>query len=113
MIIETYTNTKKDLAIAKARLKELEITKGAIQEQINNQKGIVEFIEKQHKIIEKTIKELNSIELDLFKKIVFESESVSRAVNLIAETYDKDVSTIWRVYSKRVKERVKQLRKNA
>jgi hypothetical protein len=60
--------------------------------------------------MESTLKSLTGMEADLYKEIVINGTRISRAVEKIASDYNKDVSTIWRLYHRNVKEYVNMLK---
>lgn len=100
--IDNYMDTKKEYDIATKRLQYLE-------EQIKVQKQTVNELEKTLNEIEDILKDLTGIEVSLFKEIV-KGTSISKSVEIIAEYYDKDVRTIWRIYNKKIRQRIKKLK---
>jgi hypothetical protein len=100
--IDNYTDTKKEYDIATKRLQYLE-------EQVKLQKQTVSSLEETLKEIEDILKDLTGIEVSLFKEII-KGTSISKSVEIVAEYYDKDVRTIWRIYNKKIKQRIKKLK---
>lgn len=100
--IDNYTDTKKEYEIATKRLHNL-------KEQIEQQEKIVEDLEKTLNEIEDILKDLTGIEVSLFKEII-KGTSISKSVEIIAEYYDKDVRTIWRIYNKKIRNRIKKFK---
>lgn len=100
--IDNYTDTKKEYDIATKRLKYL-------KEQIIIQEKIVKDLEKTLNEIEDILKDFTGIEVSLFKEII-KGTSISKSVEAVAEYYNKDVRTIWRIYNKKIRSRIKKLR---
>ena len=100
--IDNYTDTKKEYEIATKRLHNL-------KEQIEQQEKIVQDLEETLKEIEDILKDLTGIEVSLFKEII-KGTSISKSVEIIAEYYDKDVRTIWRIYNKKIRNRIKKFK---
>ena len=85
------------------------ITGKSLEEEINEQLETVKKMEYYLDIMTKTLGSLNGIEADLYKEIAINGMRISKAVEKIADKYNKDVSTIWRIYHKNIKENVKML----
>lgn len=100
--IDNYTDTKKEYEIATMRLHNL-------KEQIEQQEKIVQDLEKTLNEIEEILKDLTGIEVSLFKEII-KGTSISKSVEIVAEYYDKDVRTIWRIYNKKIRNRIKKFK---
>ena len=151
--IRTYTNTKCELEIAKARLgwlmdrkeelyckyfpitakiKEDVISGGdhrndkmdrylaelydvdigtglSLAEEINQQRAIVDRLNAY--IVEMTdaLSRMIGIEYELYYEIVVNHKRITRAVEYIAEKYDKDTQTIWKYYYPKIKKDVESL----
>ena len=56
-----------------------------------------------------TLSKMAGIEYKLFYEIVYNGTTISKAVELIAEEYEKDVSTIWRNHYNKIKRDVKRI----
>lgn len=84
----------------------------SLEQEINEQLNVVQKLEYYLKRMESTLKSLTGMEADLYKEIVINGTRISRAVEKIASNYDKDVSTIWRLYHRNVKEYVNMLKVN-
>ena len=82
----------------------------SLEQEINEQLNVVQKLEYYLKRMESTLKSLTGIEADLYKEIVINGTRISRAVEKIASEYNKDVSTIWRLYHRGVKEYVNMLK---
>lgn len=100
--IDNYTDTKKEYEIATRRLHNLE-------KQLRQQEEIVKELEETLKEIEDILKDLTGIEVTLFKEII-KGTSITKSVEIVAEYYDKDVRTIWRIYNKKISQRIKKLK---
>lgn len=85
------------------------ITGKSLEEEINDQIETIHKLEYYLKRMENTLKGLTGIEADLYKEIAINGTRISKAVEKIADKYNKDVSTIWRLYHKNIKENVKML----
>ena len=100
--IDNYIDTKKEYEIATKRLHNL-------KEQIEQQEKIVYDLQKTLNEIEFILKDLTGIEVSLFKEII-RGTSISKSVEIIAENYNKDVRTIWRIYNKKIKNKIKKFK---
>ena len=151
--IRTYTNTKCELEIAKARLgwlmdrkEELyckyfpitarykdDIIKGGEQrndkmdrylaelydvdigtgfslvDEINQQRAIVERLNTYIAEMTDALSRMVGIEYELYYEIVVNNKRITRAVEYIAERYDKDTQTIWKYYYPKIKKDVESL----
>ena len=59
--------------------------------------------------IENNLLNLTGIEYKLFSEIVINKMNVSKAIEKIAEQEDKDVSTIWKNYYPKVKDKINEM----
>lgn len=151
--IRTYTNTKCELEIAKARLgwlvdkkEELfckyfpitakikeDIIKGGEQsndkmdrylhelydvdigtgnslvEEINQQRAIVERLNACLTEMTDALGRMTGIEYELYYEIAVNSKRITRAVEYVAEKYDRDTQTIWKYYYPKIKKDVENL----
>lgn len=82
----------------------------SLEQEINDQLNVVQKLEYYLKRMETTLKDLDGMGADLYKEIIINGNKVSKAVEKIAERYNKDVSTIWRLYHREVKEYVNMLK---
>lgn len=82
----------------------------SLEQEINEQLNAVQKLEYYLKRMESTLKSLTGMEADLYKEIVINGTRISKAVEKIASDYNKDVSTIWRLYHRHVKEYVNMLK---
>lgn len=81
----------------------------SLEEEINEQLEVIRKLERYIKIMEDTLKELTGVEAELYNEIVMKNTKISNAVEKIANKYNKDVSTIWRLYNKKLKKDIKML----
>lgn len=107
--LDSYENIKLELNILTERLKiikEYEVKIAKEKEEISilisMQQNIIEQIEKD-------ISNLSGIENKLYKEIVINGTSISKAIEKVAYEEDKDVSTIWKNYYPNVKKRIDKL----
>jgi hypothetical protein len=151
--IRTYTNTKCELEIAKARLgwlmdrkEELyckyfpitarlkdDIIRGGEQrndkmdrylaelydvdigtglslaDEIDQQRAIVERLATFITVMTDALSRMVGIEYELYYEIVVNRKRITRAVEYIAEKYDKDTQTIWKYYYPKIKKDVENL----
>jgi len=90
----------------KQRIRLLEKYQKNINEEINN---LIETIDAQNKIIiqiKKDLSELNGIEYSLYSKIIVGGLNISKAIEKVAEEEGKDISTIWKNYYPKIKNRL-------
>ncbi|HIQ91014.1 MAG TPA: hypothetical protein IAB27_05275 [Candidatus Coprosoma intestinipullorum] len=74
-----------------------------------------EYVDKLNKTLDKmtsNLLELQGIEYELYSQLVVkikshEKNNITRAVEKTAEIYNVDVSTVWRVYNKKIKKIIK------
>lgn len=83
------------------------ITGKSLEDEINEQIKNIDKLRFYLSHMKESINKLKGIEADLYKQIVIEGNGITRAVDYIASKYNKDVSTIWRIYNKNVKMLVK------
>lgn len=74
--------------------------------------NLTEIIEIQKRIItqiKKDLTELKGIEYNLYSKIVVYGINVSRAIEQVSVEEEKDVSTLWKNYYPKIKNRLKKI----
>ena len=59
--------------------------------------------------MEKNLSEMSGIEYDLYYEIVVNGTTISKAIDKIAEKYDKDSQTIWKNHYRKIKKDVKRV----
>lgn len=107
--IYNYNNLKCSVEIAKLRLSLISNqwhNKIAITNIEEEKEELRNYIKKGLKIIkyiEEKTKELNNIELDLFKLITCENINITKAVDTIASKHYLDNGTIWKIYYPKIK----------
>lgn len=107
--IYNYNNLKCSIEIAKLRLSLIsnqwhnKIAITNIEEEKEELRNYIKQGLKIIKYIEEKIKELNNIELDLFKLITCENINITKAVDMIASKYYLDNGTIWKIYYPKIK----------
>nr|DAY06931.1 MAG TPA: hypothetical protein [Caudoviricetes sp.] len=107
--LKNYNDLKLELEMAKERKNIISIYIKKLmyeEEQINN------IIKEQNNTlnkIENNLLNLTGIEYKLFSEIVINKMNVSKAIEKIAEQEDKDVSTIWKNYYPKVKDKINEM----
>ena len=107
--IYNYNNLKCSVEIAKLRLSLIsnqwhnKIAITNIEEEKEELRNYIEKGLKTIKYIEEKTKELNNIELDLFKLITCENINITKAIDVIASKYYLDNATIWKIYYPTIK----------
>lgn len=155
LTIQTYTNTKCELEMAKTRLnllmdrkeklyckyfpitaktKEIMVDGGlhnndktadyvhelhevdigtgkSLAEEIIYQQKNIGKLQKYINDMERTLSKLTGIEYALYYEIVVNGTQISKAVEIVAFTYDKDTQTIWKNHYRKIKKYVKTVQK--
>ena len=153
--IQTYTNTKCELEMAKKRLnllidrqtklysdyfpitpklKEISVDGGernndkmadylhelhcvdigtgkSLAEEISYHQEKIKTLEATLDTMTTTLAGMEGIEYSLYYEIVVNGSNVTRAVELVAERYDKDVQTIWKYHYKKIKRDIRKISK--
>lgn len=84
-------------------------TGNSLAEEINYQQGVVEKLNAYLAEMSDTLSRMVGIEYELYYEIVVKRKGITRAVECIAERYDKDTQTIWKHYYPKIKKDVKKL----
>lgn len=107
--IDNYINTKIELNSLINRLelitqqeKDILVEKDMINKAISRYTKII-------KIMEEDIRNLSGIENKLYKEIVINGTTVSKAIEKISIEENKDVSTLWKNYYPNVKKKIEKL----
>lgn len=103
-----YIDTKNELDIAILRLKTLkekEINLIREKEIINS---YIDKLNEHLKSMENNLKNLTGIANKLYYQIVVNGLNVTKAVDIVARDEDKDVSTIWKNYYPKIKDKIKR-----
>jgi len=82
----------------------------SLEDEINEQLEEVHHLANYLSIMDSSVEKLKGIEADLYNNIVFKGMKITKAVEKVAEEYDKDVTTIWRLYHKTIKKDVQKLK---
>lgn len=101
-MIEIYNNLKLEKKILNSRLENIKKEEVALTK-------IIKDKEVNIKLIANHLKELKGIENELYYQIVVLGKNVTKAVDKVAFSVDKDVSTIWKNYYPKVKKKLKEL----
>lgn len=88
-----------------------EITGKSLSMEIEEQRNEVNILEYYIKLMDNNLANMHGIEYDLYHLITVKGYNVSKAVEVIAERYNKDVSTIWSIYYPKIKKEIKKLNK--
>lgn len=92
-------------------LHEVDIGTGkSLAEEILYQQENVDKIQNNVNDMNNILSKLTGIEYELYYEIVVKGMAVSRAVENIAEKYDKDIRTIWKYQYKNIKKYVKKIK---
>lgn len=70
----------------------------------------IKELENYLSLMEECLNNLSGLEAELYREIVCNNLRISKAVEKVADNNDRDVSTIWRMYHKKVKEHINQLK---
>lgn len=81
----------------------------SLEQEIEDQRNIVQELEYYLKLMDESLKNLSGIEYELYYEIVKNKLPISKAVSKIADRYERDDSTIWRIYHKTIKKDIKML----
>lgn len=91
-------------------LHEVDIGTGkSLAEEITYQQENVDKIQSYVNNMNDILSKLNGIEYELYYEIVVKSTAISKAVDNIAEKYNKDSRTIWKYYYKNIKKYIKKV----
>lgn len=83
----------------------------SLEQEIQDQRNIVQELEYYLRVMDYSLKELTGIEYELYYEIIHNGLRISQAVRKIADKFDKDDSTIWRIYHKSIKADINKLKK--
>lgn len=78
---------------------------GEIEEQQKNIKELENYLN----IMDTALSKMTGIEYSLYYEIVVNGFNITKAVDKVAETYDKDSQTIWKNHYKKIKKDIKKL----
>lgn len=109
--IDNYINTKIELDSLQERLQILTQYEKNILTEIELIKKTISQYNKVIKKMEEDICNLSGIENKLYKEIVINGTSVSKAIEKVSEEENKDVSTLWKNYYPNVKKEIEKLSK--
>lgn len=107
--IKNYNDLKLELEISKERKY---IISTYIKRFTHEEESIDKVIREQErtlKKIENNLLNLTGIENKLFSEIVINKTSISKAIEKVAEEEEKDISTIWKNYYPKVKEKINEI----
>lgn len=104
--IKSYVNTKKEMELVKVNLEAIDTKEKYLKDLkscLNNLEIELEVLTKK---MEEKLKELEGIEQELLYAILVKGMNATKAVDNVAFKNDKDVSTIWKGYYPKVKEKL-------
>lgn len=111
---DVITGGKKDndkMAMYVHELNEVDIGTGfSLAQEIEYQRSIIERDTQYINEMTETLSKFTHIEHALYYEIVINGVKISRAVNNIAERYNKDNDTIWKYHYSKIKKYVKKLK---
>lgn len=85
------------------------VTGKSLAEEIDYLQKNIEKLKNQLNIMSKTLHKLTGVEYMLYTSIVVDGESITQAVNIVAERINKDVSTIWKYYYPKIKKDIQKI----
>lgn len=103
-----YIDTKNELDIAILRLKALEENEIKIAKEKDALNSYIDKLEDYIESMENNLKNLTGIESKLYYQIVVNGLNVTKAVDIVARDENKDVSTIWKNYYPKIKDKIKR-----
>ncbi len=107
--IKGYVNTKTDLEIIRLNIEAISLKEEYLKKEKQDLEKLAQKLNKNLTNLEAKLKELKGVEKELLYEIVVKGKNVTRAVDVVAFSYDMDVSTIWKNYYPKVKEYLKEL----
>lgn len=110
-MFDCYEKILTENKYCKQRIRLLEKYQKDISEELNN---LIDVVDIQNKIIikiKKDLSELKGIEYNLYSKIIIEGLNVSKAIEKVSIEEEKDISTIWKNYYPKIKNRLKLIEK--
>lgn len=84
----------------------------SLEQEIEDQRNTVQELEYYLKVMDESLKNLSGIEYELYYEIVKNKLPITKAVVKIADKYNRDDSTIWRIYHKTIKKDINILKKD-
>ena len=81
----------------------------SLAEEIEYQRAVVDKFTRYIKDMSQALSKMTGIEYALYYEIVVKGNRISRAVEYIAEKYDRDTKTIWKYHYPKIKKDVKEL----
>lgn len=93
----------------KERLRLLETYREKLNREMTDLTEIIEIQKRIINQIKKDLSELKGIEYNLYSKIVVYGINVSKAIDQVSVEEEKDISTLWKNYYPKIKNRLKKL----
>lgn len=111
-ILRNYSNTKNELEMVHLKIEAVKKHEDMLRQTKENLNDYASQLTEIIKTMDQKLRELNGIEYTLYYEIVVRGKNVTKAVDYVALKYDKDVSTIWKSYYPKVREIIKEIKKN-
>lgn len=109
-ILNSFINTKSEYSLMQLRLDAID----NLRNYLERERAALLVLKDQHKDIlakiDAKLQELKGIEQELFYKIAIKGQNVTKSVDRVAMNNDVDSSTVWRKYSRNVKNLLEELK---
>lgn len=107
-IIETYHNTKQILKLTELRLSVIETSEQKLHKEREYLLSFQAELKEKLKAMDMELRQLKGIEYELFYQIIVQGMNITKAIDKVAFDNDKEVSTIWKNYYPKVKEKIQE-----
>lgn len=104
-----YEKVKYEVNILENRLKILKQYEKSLLDERSKIETIVYLQKKLLNQIDCDLETYHGIEYKIFKEIMINGLSVTKAIEKVAYEEDKDISTLWKYYYPKVKEKIAEL----
>lgn len=111
-IIDSYINTQHLFEIVKLRISVIEKNELELKKEKENLNSFLEQLRGRLEKMDVELKQLKGIEYELYYQIVVRGLNITKAVDKVAFDNDKDVSTIWKNYYPKVKQKIDEWKEN-
>ena len=111
-VIKGGANDNDKMARYVHELNEVDIGTGfSLAQEIEYQRSVVDMLARYVNEMTETLSKMSGIEYALYYEIVVNGVGISKAVNNIAERYNKENYTVWKYHYSKIKKDVKKLKK--
>lgn len=86
-----------------------EVTGKSLEEEIEEQRNFINQCNYYIKLMKRELKKTTGIENDIFKEVAINGKNPTKAVNIVAEKYKIEPSTVWNNYYPNVKKEIKKI----